>query len=98
MKTIQRRYCVSEAAFMLRVLLGPNFGNLYTTLADQRRGRKTKLPFIPYDTENAMPYYLSTDLESFIEEVRATPRIGTKAKNGIKPVFRDVDLWEEMSL
>lgn len=98
MKFIERRYCASEAVFFLRALLGPNFGNLYTILADQRRGKNTTLPFVPYYQKENVPYYLSIDLMSFIDKVRAAPRTRLKAKSGVKPVFREVDLDKEMSL
>ena len=98
MKFIERRYCASEAVFLLRALLGPDFGNLYTALADQRRGKNTTLPFINYQMTGGTPYYLSSDLMSFVETVRTTPHTRLKAKAGVKPVFREVDLEKEMSL
>lgn len=98
MKFIERRYCAFEAVFFLRALLGPDFGNLYTVLADQRRGKNTTLPFIKHHQKESVPYYLSTDLMSFIDTVRAAPRTRLKAKAGVKPVFHEVDLDKEMSL
>lgn len=99
MNAIERRYCVFEAAFMLRALIGPEFGNIYTILADQRRGKGGKaIPFIRYYLENNVPYYLSTDLMAFVEEVRESPLYRRYAKKGIKPVFREIDIEKEMSL
>jgi hypothetical protein len=99
MKFTERRYSASEAVFLLRTLLGPDFGNLYTVLADQRRGKNTSLPFISYRTSGGgIPYYLSSDLMSFVEAVRTSSRTRRKAKAGVRPVFSEVDLDKEISL
>lgn len=96
--TVERRYCVSEAVFLLRALIGPDFGNIYTLLADQRRGRKTNIPTIPYHLYGGIPYYLSSDLMAFVQSLRGGSRTRNKAKVGVKPVFYEIDLEKEMCL
>lgn len=96
--TIERRYCVSEAAFFIRALIGPDFGNIYTLLADQRRGKETRLPFIPYHLYGGKPYYLSTDLHEFIQDVRDSAETRLLAKSKVSPVYFEVDLEKEIML
>ena len=98
MSTTERHYSVHEAAFMLRILLGPLLGSFYSILADQRRGRKTKLPIIPYQNKSGVPYYLSTELMKFVDTVRAGRKTRKLVQAKVKPVFREVDLEKEMSL
>lgn len=96
--TIERRYCPAEAVFLIRSLVGPDFGNLYTVLADQRRGKVTCLPVIRSHRQGNAPYYLSSDLMKFVQDVRADAATRGKAKAGHLPVYFEVDLEKEMML
>lgn len=101
MKFIERRYCVAEAAFYLRARLGPDFGNFYTLLADQRRGKQKptpRLPHVPYHSLDKVPYYLASDLERYIEEARLDPTTCKVAKSGVSPVYVTVDLDALMTI
>jgi hypothetical protein len=97
-KTTERCCGAFEAAFLLRQLLGPDFGNFYTLLADQRRGKKTTLPVLPYSLGGGIPYYLHSDLMSFVQAVRAHPKTKLIARTGVATVFWEYDFDKEMSL
>lgn len=96
--TIERRFCVAETFFLIRSLIGPDFGNLYTVLADQRRGKETCLPIIPHHRHGGVPYYLSGDLMKFVQDVRADAATRGKTKACHLPVYFEVDLEKEMML
>jgi hypothetical protein len=66
MSTTERRYLAFEAAYMLRLMLGPDFGNFYTLMADQRRGKPTPIPYVQHHRgANGVPYYRASDLLAF---------------------------------
>lgn len=99
---VERRLTHFETAFWLRLALGPEFGNISAALNDQRLGKPTPhFPFLKYHRQghgSGSPYYLARDIYEFIEEIRLNPQTREKAKAGVKPVFREVDLVAEMML
>lgn len=99
MSTTERRYPAFEAAYLLRLLLGPEFGNFYTLMADQRRGKPTPIPNIRhYRGANGVPYYRTGDLLAFVDEIRSNPLMRVRARAQVKPTFNEYDLEREMAL
>ena len=94
MKRTERRYDASETAFFLRLCLG-NLCCWYTMLSDQRRGRETKLPYLKHHVKGGYPYYLSSDMLSYIEQVR---REFPDARAKVPPCFIDIDVEHEIEM
>lgn len=94
MITTEHRYPAFEAAFFVRLYCGDIF-NWYAAMSDIRRGRKVRLPNIRHRSHAGAPYYTSSDLMTFVEEVR---RMYPEARSGIRPQYEQYDIEKEMSL
>lgn len=99
MTCIERRYQPFEACYVLRLTLGPAFGNFYTLLADQRRGKATpNLRHLKFVGTRNRPYYLHSDIYNLIEEVRSNPATAGLARAGALPQFKTIDYAAMMEI
>lgn len=87
---IERYYRQAEAAFMLRIRLGPRFV-WETLLEDLRKGKTRRVPPLRHIERSGRPAYHEADLLEFIEQYR---RMYPDAKAGVVPVSQDIDLDE----